>query len=370
VSFAQIWQHNYTSNIVGQYNASIWANDTLGNEGNSSTLLYWNVTGYSDVTWLAPIGGSYPAYTNLDLICQVTDANSSAEIENYNVTFWANEEVISTDLTNSTGHATYTWSTIGPETTDLNCTIENNATLFYSAAQNMDSTQITILVPNVTVIDSTHTNLDANALNEYETTDTINWVNVTVNNTGDATATNTNISLNLLYPNGTIASWFDETKESCGSISTSSTCEVEFNNNSNGFYLQPGTSGIYNFNFTTEWNGGGPSPSQNLTNILIHNVPDNFTGYFPIEEVPPGDDTEYRLNFTNPWSKPINYINTTIACPENITCYCTGQEGLTCELNETGNNEFSANSSLSCLKFLNPLSEAEDRLPHLGRLLQ
>ena len=94
------------------------------------------VYGYSNVSLVSPIDGSYDRGATIKIVCQVTDANSSVPISNYPVKFWNDTTNVYSGFTNQTGYAEYDWSTaglnVGPH--NLNCTIADNDTLFYTAS--------------------------------------------------------------------------------------------------------------------------------------------------------------------------------------------------------------------------------------------
>jgi len=92
---------------------------------NNYTYVNVNVSSYANTTWLSPSGGIYN-YTdniNLTLLCLVSDERSGEALENYTVQFWQNDTLLVTTQTNSTGHANYTWLTIGPANFMLKCNI-------------------------------------------------------------------------------------------------------------------------------------------------------------------------------------------------------------------------------------------------------
>ena len=134
------------SNQRGIWNATFYANDSAGNENSSATTLNWTVWGWSEVTWISPDNGAHQQNTDLNLICRVTDSNTSSGVENYPVNFYRDGNFLSTQLTNSTGYANYTWNT-GSFTGQINlsCNITDNSTLYYNTSQNYeDNTVISI----------------------------------------------------------------------------------------------------------------------------------------------------------------------------------------------------------------------------------
>jgi len=110
------------------------------------------VWGWSNVTFVSPSGESFQKNTDVNLVCMVEDANGSYPIENYPVNFYNDSEFISTEFTNSSGYANYTWNTGSLSgTIELKCNITDNATLYYNDSVAEDNTTIEIDVgaPNV-----------------------------------------------------------------------------------------------------------------------------------------------------------------------------------------------------------------------------
>ena len=124
----------------------IYANDTTGNT-NYTGLMSFRIWGWSNLTWISPIGGNYSGNKDIKLRCLVRDVNISTGIENYTVSFYRDTTLIGTNITNSTGYVVYNWNTSGLSTGnyELKCNITDNATLFYNkTAENEGSTIITV----------------------------------------------------------------------------------------------------------------------------------------------------------------------------------------------------------------------------------
>jgi len=102
------------------------------------TIYVW---GYSNVTWITPLGGNFSAGGTVSLTCRVRDVNSSSGILNYPVRFYyknsteSSYHYLGVRATNSTGYAVYGWNTVGLPTGNYTarCNITNNATLYYNA---------------------------------------------------------------------------------------------------------------------------------------------------------------------------------------------------------------------------------------------
>lgn len=311
-----LFQINYTSTQVGAYNATIFANDTNGYAGDSTTLLQWNVTGWANNSISFPSGGAFNYSLTIPIYCRVLDANQSTQIQNYPVRFFINNNLIGTNTTNSSGIAIYWWNVSGITSAQINCTIEDNATLFYNANIKNSNTAIEVLAPNITLTNLTHFHQTRFSLNEFETRGYIEWVNVTVRNRGNTSAQNVYLNLTLLYPNFTLAAWFPSSIQNCSTLQPNQECTKLFNNsNALGYFINSTIGGTYYLNTTINWTNGGLSPSTNLTEIRVYNMPDNFTGYLTDAEIPAGANTSYSFNITNPWSRNLTLVNVTINCP-------------------------------------------------------
>jgi len=101
------------------------------------TIYIW---GYSNVTWISPVGGNFSAGGIVSLTCRVRDVNSTSGILNYPVRFYYKNSTetsyhyLGVRAANSTGYAVYGWSTAGLPVGNYTtrCNITNNATLYYN----------------------------------------------------------------------------------------------------------------------------------------------------------------------------------------------------------------------------------------------
>ncbi|PIU72300.1 hypothetical protein COS79_03645, partial [Candidatus Woesearchaeota archaeon CG06_land_8_20_14_3_00_33_13] len=326
---SSLYNLTYYNYLVGKYNATIYANDTNSNIGNSS-IVYWNVSGFSNISWISPVDGNHLVYTSLPLSCLVSDVNISKGINNYPVKFYADGVYIGSNTSNSSGYTVFVWNVTGVGQTILNCSISDNASLLYNVTVANANMTINILVPNVTLFKVEHENNISYSLNEYEAYDTIDFVNITVNNTGGANTSNANITLNVLDPNNNVVSWFNEETKDCGIINVGDLCEKQFDNNSAGYNITSISSGTYKWNITIDWQGGGLPPNNEIRNFSVYYMPDNFSGGLVNDELTPGGRTNYVFSISNPWSKNLTLFNVTINCPDVV--------GLNCSCNTTGLN--------------------------------
>lgn len=144
----------YTPEERGQYTAIMSANDTNGTEKNSTTLQF-TVNGYASINLQEIIPSTAYQGQSILVICQVNDSNTSAAIENYNVSIHSNESgLLESKFTNSTGgvYFNFTDSTQGAE--EITCTISDMPDIYYSASNNNQSntTLTTGEPPSLTIL--------------------------------------------------------------------------------------------------------------------------------------------------------------------------------------------------------------------------
>ncbi len=324
-----VWNVSYQSNATGRYNATVYANDSSSNTGNGSEI-YWEVYGWSNATWVSPSGGSYPRGSVIGLECAVEDADTGSAIGGYPVEFWDNGASMGVNYTNSSGKAVWMWNTslVQGGLHSLNCTIADNASLYYNASVSSAGTYAEVLVPSVGVILIEHENLQDHGVNEYESGDTIDWVNVTVNNTGGADAYAVNVSLNVVDSNGLDVYWFGVQSRDCGTLSVGETCEASFSSNQ----IPAGiSSGQYMWKVVVNWSNGGNPPSENSSEwFYVHRLGDNVSSSIVPSKVNQNQSAVYNVTVQNPWSGNITNVNVSVNCHENMTCVCDlpGQSGL------------------------------------------
>ncbi|RKY41417.1 MAG: hypothetical protein DRP85_06410, partial [Candidatus Makaraimicrobium thalassicum] len=221
----------------------------------------------------------------------------------------------------------------------------------------------TILSSYLELTNLTHENEYEHSVNEYETGDNIDWINITITN-HNATAINANITSNILDHSSSKVTWgLDETSE-CGNIPVGGTCEKRFDNSTNGYLipLDATAAGEYDFywNITMSSECGTTTENSSLS-FKIHHMPDNFTSIIDPEKIYQNKSSTYNITITNSWSKNLTSVNITVNCPLNLgfTCNCSlaGQETRDyCYLeNITGNSQKTASFNISTY-----LTPAED----------
>ncbi|RLI96480.1 MAG: hypothetical protein DRO99_04375, partial [Candidatus Aenigmatarchaeota archaeon] len=321
-----MWNLSYQVSERGEYNFTVWANDSSGNTDNGSVHA-WLSYGWANVSWTGPSAGSYPK-GSMELVCRVVDANLSSGIGGYPVEFWDNGMSLGSNVTNSSGYAVFMWDTSGEDDGGhvLNCTIADNESLFYNDSVGVDSVDVTLLAPQVDVVLLEHENLYEHGVNEYESGDEIGWVNVTVNNTGGSVAGSVNVTLNVVDGSGSVVSWFSEVSRDCGTLQVGELCEAGF-----GAQGIAGTvsGGRYYWNVTVNWSGGGSPPEVNSSEwFTVHRVSDNVSSSLEPVKVLQNGSVVYNVTVGNPWSANLTGVNVTVNCPENMTCLCllSGQE--------------------------------------------
>ena len=146
---------NYTEfNNTGVINVSIYVADSAGNENVTTPAKNFIIWGWSNISWTSPDDGTYNQGLTIDLVCQVMDTNTSETVENYIVHFYiensTNSIYLGTNLTNTTGHASYSWDT-STYTQGIyypKCNITDNSTLYYNISEVYEAnTTINITIP-------------------------------------------------------------------------------------------------------------------------------------------------------------------------------------------------------------------------------
>ncbi|MBU0757769.1 MAG: hypothetical protein KKF44_06885 [Nanoarchaeota archaeon] len=332
--------YSYTP-LIGLYNATIFANDTSDNVQESAVVLQFEVFGFSNVTYLSPLGGDYPVYSNIDLYCMVSDHNTTEPLGNYPVEFYFDTTLISTNNTNSTGIATAQWNITGAGNTPLYCRIANQTGLYYDVYYMSANSSINILVPDITLVGVTHENNITYGVDEYETFDIIDFADVTVNNTGGVTAHNVEVTLNVLDSGNGAAPWFAKATNACGSLDVGETCTTEFNNSDTGYNItDTAHTGTHKWNIDLNWSNGGTPVNNYQRNFAVYHLPNYITGELFDSEINAGGNTTYIFNLTNPWSKDLTGLNVTINCPAitGLVCSCNNQPGDTCTIGDALGN--------------------------------
>ncbi|RME31715.1 DUF2341 domain-containing protein, partial [Candidatus Woesearchaeota archaeon] len=204
----------------------------------------------------------------------------------------------------------------------------------------------TIIEPTLIITNLTYEN-ENRTLREYETGDTIDWINVTVSPRNN-TAYNTRITLDILDATLQSVGWGpDNETQSCGTLAENATCERQWNNASAGYAIPYGSAaGDYVFYWNITMDASNAQERENHTlSFILHDVETNTSSELLDTRVFRPNSTLYTFNISNPWSKNITGVNVTINCPS---------DGFECNDTTTGlptRNFGQLNSSMAFVTF-------------------
>jgi hypothetical protein len=188
--------HNYTTLNYnpGTYNVTGYMQETTNYTASSETH-YLYLYGWSKIEWTLPTGSVNRSILNL--ICKVTDKNTTSTISNYPVKFYNSTHYLGQSLTNSSGYANLSWDSRGVDVGEeaIKCNITDNSTLYYNASETYEaSTTLTLMgTLNVTITSPTDgsnyyrgqtVSLQSDIKDENGVTiagTTANWYNTTTN---------------------------------------------------------------------------------------------------------------------------------------------------------------------------------------------
>jgi len=246
------------THTTGQWNASFSTYDSAGAFLNQSSWLF-NITDAYVV--------NVTVLTKYRLISEQT--NATIHVSNYredsnitnssgtlNITCYYNQTLITQPNITNQGNGNYFYQFNSPGTTgdyNLNCTASGNNNTGLSVDTFFVQYPFTFISINTTVpvYNSSQVTQDDN--------ETIT-INITLNNTGNATAQAVNITLDP-------ASGWNHTPsvQSCGIVNREALCQTQFN------LTVPNTTvpGSYNVNVTVEWLNPNSSVSSNQTQFNV-----------------------------------------------------------------------------------------------------
>lgn len=191
-------------NKVGPISLRIFANNSFGGY-NITYYKTFYLYGYSKLSEISVNDSYIYPGESIEISCKVVDANLSYPIQNYNVSFWINDNYIGSSKTDSNGRAkiTYTFNDLGDYV--IKCNISDESTLFYYASEFKEqNTQIKVL--NLTLnywLNSSILNFGDSVLIKVNVTNAseIKFVNLTLNYTdiidGNLVNASRNYTLNL-----------------------------------------------------------------------------------------------------------------------------------------------------------------------------
>jgi len=189
LNFSNVTEFPLAGNITVR---AIYANDSYGQLNATSPGHYFILWSYADAANLSFEGGSVLNGSNVSVLCNVTDSNSSMGIPGYNVSFWKNESFFGSNLTNSSGIASIVYSdntTIVNKTSvtiPFKCNITDEAGIFYNASVSEAS-------DNLSVVDIDYINISGN-FSVYNRGENIT---LTVVDTSNNTVANVSLYVNL-----------------------------------------------------------------------------------------------------------------------------------------------------------------------------
>jgi len=216
----------------------------------------------------------------------------------------------------------------------------------------------TIVNSTLSLTNLTHENLYDYTLNEYETTDSIDWINITVT-AANNTALDANVTLALLDDMGLDCVGFGPCGKlkNYGEIAFNTSKTKTWDNSSNGYFIPEDViSGTYSLNWNVSMSlTNGPAYLNDTEYVTIHDMPSNFTTN-TLERLYINEFVLYNLTIGNLWSQNLTNATVTINCPNiaGLVCNCSlaGQNGTICNLGnittltqETGPFNISAGST-------------------------
>jgi len=222
--------------------------------------------------------------------------------------------------------------------------LNGNPIYDYELRELSDSYEFEILPASISLINFTHPNKFNYNLQEYETGDIIDWINLTIKAFNN-TAINTNVHLTLIDQNSNYAGFGPNNEVyNCGNIEEGNYCKAVFTNSSNGYPIPTDLqiqNQTYNFkiNATME-NGNDYINTSNI--IVIHNIPSTFNSTKPDRLYQNGNPVYYNFSLRNLWSKNLTNVKVKINCPNlpGLSCECLDNPGSNvCSIGNLTSNE-------------------------------
>ncbi len=200
----------------------------------------------------------------LTLFCNITDANTSLGIENYNVSFYGDDSFLGYNLTNQSGIALWTWenSTDALGQHNITCNISDQPSLYYNTTPDDNLTIYFNITTGNTTGELLQIPQEENATNMTKAYNHTFSLNLIVNNTGNDTMYD--VDLNIATPTGIHAS-----SVNCPVIPTNSSCNVT----SQIDVTYEAVSGNQTINVTLSWLNGDTSQdnTSNQTSVTVIN---------------------------------------------------------------------------------------------------
>jgi len=127
---------------LGWHNVRFYANHSDGTweTSASQSFLLW---GWSENNQ-SIIPGSATEDVTAAMSCCARDANTTAPLGGYGVSFYGNASLIGTNATDSTGWATLNYAFATPGSYNVSCAIASNATSYYNASNSTRAATVTV----------------------------------------------------------------------------------------------------------------------------------------------------------------------------------------------------------------------------------
>ncbi len=131
---------------LGTHVAKLYAADEQDNWNQSLEYLNFTVWGLAQVVSSSITDTLLNLSDNTTLTCRVMDDTNSQAIQNYVVRFYNGTDFLGDNITNSTGHARFTYQDFSAGTENFTCNITMNASRYYQVdSQNQASYELTTL---------------------------------------------------------------------------------------------------------------------------------------------------------------------------------------------------------------------------------
>lgn len=174
---------------------------------------------------------------------------------------------------------------------------------------------VDVHVSNPELTSFTHQNLEEEGINEYETGDTIEFLETEVT-AFDGKAFELGVSPSITDSGGVPVTWGPDTVTDEADLPQGESTTDTF-----GSYEIPEdeSPGEYTFNVELEWENFGPEANEENVFTLV-NLRETFQSDIQEDSIFQEDSTEYSLEFTNEWSETISNTEIEVNCPEGIDC--------------------------------------------------
>ncbi|MFH1590898.1 MAG: DUF2341 domain-containing protein [archaeon] len=205
----------------------------------------------------------------------------------------------------------------------------NNILVDSNGTQLVGYQNFTILEPKLVVGDLKHENQHAVSLTEYETDDTIDWINITVTPFNN-TAYNANVTLRVLDASSDAVTWGpDNETQVCGNLDIGENCTNTWDNSSSGYNVPSDASaGSYAFYWDVRMDAeNAPIQENNSISFTLHSIPSTFVTDLTDTRIYKPNSTTYSFSFTNSWSRNLTNVSVAVNCPSYNGFNCSSVQG-------------------------------------------